>query len=157
VRLKIHTTWIGPDWGFDHRSKSRQLQQSQEWRVFIFFFKTRAEARIVVFKFIEGFYNPRRRHSSIGYLSPVDYERRHVVNPDARQPAVVLAAVKGQALLAATRAIQGVEAGGLVAGRLDRPVNLVDREPREVSRLAGAHSGHGGRRRSCHFRWSAIS
>ena len=27
--------------------------------------------------FIEGFYNPRRRHSSIGYLSPIDYERRH--------------------------------------------------------------------------------
>jgi hypothetical protein len=24
---------------------------------------------------MEGFYNPRRRHSSIGYLSPVDYER----------------------------------------------------------------------------------
>jgi len=25
-----------------------------------------------VFAFIEGFYNPRRRHSSIGYLSPID-------------------------------------------------------------------------------------
>ena len=29
------------------------------------------------FEFIEGFYNPRRRHSSIGYLSPIDCERRH--------------------------------------------------------------------------------
>jgi hypothetical protein len=38
-------------------------------------FKTQAEARIAVFEFIEGFYNPRRRHSSIGYLSPIDYER----------------------------------------------------------------------------------
>ena len=36
-------------------------------------FKTQAEARIAVFEFIEGFYNPRRRHSSIGYLSPIDY------------------------------------------------------------------------------------
>jgi hypothetical protein len=38
-------------------------------------------------------YNPRRRHSSIGYLSPIDYER-HAANPDAHQPAAVLAAVK---------------------------------------------------------------
>ena len=33
-------------------------------------FKTQAEARMAVFEFIEGFYNPRRRHSSLGYLSP---------------------------------------------------------------------------------------
>ena len=39
-------------------------------------FRTQAEARMAVFEFIEGFYNPRRRHSSLGYLSPVDYERR---------------------------------------------------------------------------------
>ncbi len=39
-------------------------------------FKTQAEARMAVFDFIEGFYNPRRRHSSIGQLSPVNYERR---------------------------------------------------------------------------------
>ena len=40
-------------------------------------FKTQAEARSAVFAYIEGFYNPRRRHSSIGYLSPADYEHRH--------------------------------------------------------------------------------
>ena len=57
-------------------------------------FKTQAEARIAVFDFIEGFYNPRRRHSSIGYLSPIDYERQIATNPDAHQPAVVLAAIK---------------------------------------------------------------
>jgi hypothetical protein len=38
--------------------------------------------------------NPRRRHSSIGYLSPIEYERRHATNPDAHQSAVVLTAVK---------------------------------------------------------------
>jgi putative transposase len=60
-------------------------------------FKTQIEARSAVFTFIEGFYNPRRRHSSIGYLSPIDYERRHhaaAVDRDAHQPAAVLAAVK---------------------------------------------------------------
>jgi putative transposase len=60
-------------------------------------FKTQVEARRAVFEFIEGFYNPRRRHSSIRYLSPIDYERQHhaaAVIPDARQPAIVLAAVK---------------------------------------------------------------
>ena len=60
-------------------------------------FKTQIEARSAVFNFIEGFYNPRRRHSSIGYLSPIDYERRHhaaAVDRDAHQPAAVLAAVK---------------------------------------------------------------
>src|SRR5208282_1582018 len=40
-------------------------------------FKTQAEARMAVFEFIEGFYNPRRRHSSLGYMSPVEFERRH--------------------------------------------------------------------------------
>ena len=38
-------------------------------------FKTHAEAKRAVFAFIEGFYNPRRRHSSLGYVSPADYER----------------------------------------------------------------------------------
>ena len=39
-------------------------------------FRNRTEARIAVFDFIEAFYNPRRRHSSIGMLSPVEFERR---------------------------------------------------------------------------------
>ena len=55
-------------------------------------FKTQAEARMAVFEFIEGFYNPRRRHSSLGYLSPVDYERHHTrqADPGAHHAAVVL-------------------------------------------------------------------
>jgi putative transposase len=60
-------------------------------------FQTPAEARSAVFGFIEGFYNQRRRHSSIGYLSPFDFERQHQTSgivTDARQPAAVLAAVK---------------------------------------------------------------
>jgi putative transposase len=39
-------------------------------------FATPAEARLGVFDFIEGFYNPRRRHSALGYLSPLEFESR---------------------------------------------------------------------------------
>jgi len=44
-------------------------------------FKTQAEARPAVFDFIEGSYNPQRRHSSIDYHSPRDYERRYYSTP----------------------------------------------------------------------------
>lgn len=39
-------------------------------------FKSQAEARIAIFSWLEGWYNPRRRHSALGYLSPINYERR---------------------------------------------------------------------------------
>lgn len=38
-------------------------------------FETRDHARLQVFDFIEGFYNPRRRHSALGYLAPERYEQ----------------------------------------------------------------------------------
>jgi putative transposase len=44
-----------------------------------FTFRTHDEARIAIIDFIEGFYNTRRRHSSIGYCSPVQFERRQAV------------------------------------------------------------------------------
>ena len=37
-------------------------------------FRSRGEARLAVFEFIEGFYNRRRRHSALGYQSPVAFE-----------------------------------------------------------------------------------
>jgi putative transposase len=38
-------------------------------------FRTQLEARLAVFEFVEGWYNPHRRHSALGYLSPVEFER----------------------------------------------------------------------------------
>ena len=38
-------------------------------------FNTKAEARMAIFEFIEGWYNPARRHSALGYQSPINYER----------------------------------------------------------------------------------
>jgi putative transposase len=35
-------------------------------------FRSQAEARMAVFHFIEGFHNPTRRHSALGYLSPIE-------------------------------------------------------------------------------------
>ena len=42
-------------------------------------FQTQAEARLAVFEYIEGWYNPHRRHSALDYRSPVNYERSQPV------------------------------------------------------------------------------
>ncbi len=40
--------------------------------------QSHAEARMMVFEYIEGWYNPHRRHSALDYQSPVNYERKHL-------------------------------------------------------------------------------
>ena len=37
-------------------------------------FNTRAQARLALFEYIEAFYNRQRRHSTLGYVSPVQFE-----------------------------------------------------------------------------------
>jgi putative transposase len=41
-------------------------------------FRTHDEARDAIFDFIEGFYNTHRRHSALGYHSPLQFERNQV-------------------------------------------------------------------------------
>jgi len=43
-------------------------------------FNSKEEARLAIFDYIETFYNPRRRHSSLDYLSPLDFESQLMVN-----------------------------------------------------------------------------
>src|SRR6202044_940403 len=58
-------------------------------------YRTRDEAKADVFDYIECFYNPKRRHSTIGYLSPVEFEmqaglaRRASTEPGAGQSDVL--------------------------------------------------------------------
>lgn len=49
-------------------------------------FRNQAEAKLEVFRFIEGWYNPHRRHSSLDYLSPMGYEARYVSTISALKP-----------------------------------------------------------------------
>lgn len=49
-------------------------------------FQTKAEARMAIFQFIEGWYNPGRRHSALGYLSPINYERSRAERLKAASP-----------------------------------------------------------------------
>jgi putative transposase len=43
--------------------------------------QTKTEARLAVFTWIESWYNPHRRHSGIGYLSPNNFEYKHTQDP----------------------------------------------------------------------------
>jgi len=42
-------------------------------------YRTRDDARADVFDYVERFYNPRRRHSTLGYLSPVEFEEKAIL------------------------------------------------------------------------------
>ena len=39
-------------------------------------YRSRDDVRVDVFSYIEQFYNPRRRHSTLGYVSPMEYEKQ---------------------------------------------------------------------------------
>jgi putative transposase len=46
-------------------------------------FVTRREAKLAVFDYLETFYNPRRRHSALGQISPAKFEARHTLSTAA--------------------------------------------------------------------------
>lgn len=47
-------------------------------------FKSQAEAKMAVFEWIEGWYNPHRRHSALGYRSPINFERAQLHLTDSQ-------------------------------------------------------------------------
>ena len=46
-------------------------------------FRTHSQARTAIFDYIEGFYNTHRRHSALGYCSPVEFERESIIETAA--------------------------------------------------------------------------
>jgi len=48
-------------------------------------FETRSQARMALFTWIEGWYNPRRRHSGLGYKSPMNFERTKLTQATVNQ------------------------------------------------------------------------
>ena len=70
-------------------------------------FKTQVEARLAVFDFIEGWYNPHRRHSALGYLSPVEYERIHRDQAEQSIRSATTLRTAGPPPQAASGAVQG--------------------------------------------------
>lgn len=66
-------------------------------------YRTRNDAKADVFDYIERFYNPRRRHSTLGYLSPNDFEKQGRISltlrPKNRQQASETHRVSGESRL----------------------------------------------------------
>src|SRR4051794_498540 len=52
----------------------KTLKSELVWRTT---FQTRNEAIEALARYIDGFYNPRRRHSALGFISPIQFEKRN--------------------------------------------------------------------------------
>ena len=62
----------------------QRLETTPRWRALLVtqnrahsaqLYRTRDEAKADLFDYLERFYNPKRRHSRIGYMSPMEFER----------------------------------------------------------------------------------
>jgi putative transposase len=63
-------------------------------------FRSQAEAKMAVFEWLEGWYNRHRRHSSLGYRSPVNYEQAHQRPPSRiKNPALLTPASSDRATM----------------------------------------------------------
>jgi len=107
---------------------------------------TRAAARAAVFEYIEGWYNPRRRHSTLAYLPPIEFEAQHA---GQAQPAIE-ASISANRSVASTwpKAADGVTTRLVSTDGVDfaadgstSPENA--HVLRTGSRSGRAHSGHG--------------
>ena len=90
---------------------------------------THAEARSAVFAFIEGWYNTRRRHSALGYLSPLDFERLRETAPADGGPARRGARTRGPGCVRRAGAGRRRHRHGL-GRRLELPCQSLRRAPR---------------------------
>ena len=71
--------------------------------VYLNTFKTRREAALAVFQYIEGFYNRRRRHESLNRITPYEFRRKWIasqVRAGVARPADMEYGVKGKSAAA---------------------------------------------------------
>ena len=80
-----------------HATIKKDLIHRRSW-------PTKAEARIAVFDYIEAFYNRRRRHSTLGMLSPVEFETGTLRTDGASLAASRLAAINRRMITATSEA-----------------------------------------------------
>jgi putative transposase len=73
---------------FDNAACERFFATLKTELVYTRTWPTRQAARTAIYEYIEVFYNRRRRHSALDYLSPTQYERRH----HQQQPGTLVAA-----------------------------------------------------------------
>jgi transposase InsO family protein len=72
VASSVDNTMMESFWS----TMQRELLDRQDW-------STRDELASAIFEWIEAFYNPIRRHTSIDFMSPIDYEARRTVSVPA--------------------------------------------------------------------------
>ncbi len=60
----------------DGRDIFKTLKSELVWRTV---FQTRSKAEQAIARYIDGFYNPVRRHSALDFISPVQFERRAAI------------------------------------------------------------------------------
>ena len=96
-------------------------------------FRTQAEARMAIFDFIEGWYNPHRRHSALGYQSPIDYERHYIDDTNQTLRCAAATRTAGPPKNAAAGALHGV--AGADPKPLSFPAPPSDRVERRAEKL----------------------
>lgn len=72
VASSVDNTMIESFWS----TMQRELLDTARW-------STQEQLALAIFEWIEAWYNPRRRHTSLGMLSPHEYETLHTAAPDA--------------------------------------------------------------------------
>ena len=85
--------------------------------------KTHTEARLAIFTWIEAWYNPHRRHSSLGQISPINFERLNVQNKEDAKTQKPASSVDNSAPVQTEMSID-----------CDRQVNLIE-NTQEVNNL----------------------
>ena len=86
-RLKAHTIQVsmnGVGTWYDNAPMESFFGSLKAERVHHMAYRTRRQARSDLFAYIESFYNRRRLHSSLGYLSPMAFETVYLHNQELR-------------------------------------------------------------------------